>query len=199
MPRIAAALGGLVLIVFSIGFNTVRYPKVREMVGPASPLAQPDQSPESTVTAGPVSTAPSRVPDKASSSSQSISDASRRGDAKGAEETELCLNSPAGACPVDPVSYSNADARWSEEPSESSSEYGGDVAMTGASVRPEADGGLVPLVRPAEERDPHEQPADDGETRRLPPVDPEDPVAEDPYVRRSAGDPIPFYPSTGYE
>jgi len=199
MPRIAAALGGLVLIVFSIGFNTVRYPKVREMVGPAAPVAQGDRSPESTVAAELVSSAPARVPEKPKTSSRSIPAASRTGDTPGAEATELCLNSPTGPCPVDPLSYSDANPRWFDGLSESSGDSAGDIAMPGASVRPEADDGLVPLVRPAEERDWRQQPPGDDLVARLPPVDPEDPVAEDPYVRRSAGDPVPFYPSTGYE
>ena len=35
MPRSAAAILGLTLVAFSIGFNTVRYPMVWEMIGPA--------------------------------------------------------------------------------------------------------------------------------------------------------------------
>ena len=43
MPRTAATILGLTLVAFSIGFNTVRYPVVWEMVNPAraSELAQP--------------------------------------------------------------------------------------------------------------------------------------------------------------
>ena len=36
MPRSAATIFGLALVAFSIGFNTVRYPIVWDMVGPAS-------------------------------------------------------------------------------------------------------------------------------------------------------------------
>lgn len=43
MPRIAVAVGVLVLIVFSIGFNTVRYSTVWEMVGDPVQPDQPDQ------------------------------------------------------------------------------------------------------------------------------------------------------------
>ena len=43
MPRSAATILGLMLVAFSIGFNTVRYPVVWEMVSPArtSESAQP--------------------------------------------------------------------------------------------------------------------------------------------------------------
>jgi len=202
MPRIAAALGGLVLIVFSIGFNIARYPKVRAMVGPPSPLSQPDPSSESATTSESVTAPPVRATNTAPRDSpQSIPEASPSEVADGAA---LCLNSPTGACPVDPAAQTNADASWSKEDaasswSVSSGEYAPDDAAATTSGRPETDGGLVPLIRPADKPDPHQQAAGDDAVRRLPPVDPEDPTAEDPYVRRAAGDPIPFYPSTGYE
>ena len=44
MPRIAAAIGIFALIVFSIGFNMVRYPRVWEMVGVSPHLAQSSES-----------------------------------------------------------------------------------------------------------------------------------------------------------
>jgi hypothetical protein len=53
MPRSAATLLGLVLVALSIGFNTVRYPVVWEMVGPArasesaQPAAAKPEQPES--------------------------------------------------------------------------------------------------------------------------------------------------------
>jgi len=47
MPRIAAALGALLLMVFSIGLNISRYPMVWEMVGPATHLPQSEVAAES--------------------------------------------------------------------------------------------------------------------------------------------------------
>ena len=47
MPRPAAIILGLALVAFSIGFNTVQYPMVWEMVGPvqATESAQPETTP----------------------------------------------------------------------------------------------------------------------------------------------------------
>lgn len=71
MPRFAATMMGLVLVAFSIGFNTVRYPVVWEMVDPAraSERAEPaavtqPAEPESPAPTPPVSASPPPEPAK---------------------------------------------------------------------------------------------------------------------------------------
>jgi pyruvate/2-oxoglutarate dehydrogenase complex dihydrolipoamide acyltransferase (E2) component len=65
MPRTAAAILGLTFVAFSIGFNTVQYPVVWEMVGPVpanesaqAAVVSPSEEPESLAPAVPPQPAP---------------------------------------------------------------------------------------------------------------------------------------------
>ena len=68
MPKILPAFVALAVIAFSIGFNTVRYPIVWEMVGPSAHLPEESSSsesetaPQSTKPAESIASAPSENP-----------------------------------------------------------------------------------------------------------------------------------------
>ena len=68
MPKILPALVAVAVIAFSIGFNTVRYPIVWEMVGPSAHLpeesssSEPEMAPQSTKPAESIASIPNDNP-----------------------------------------------------------------------------------------------------------------------------------------
>jgi hypothetical protein len=117
MPRSAATMLGLMLVAISIGFNTVRYPVVWEMVGPvrasesvqsavASPSEKPDSPPQPSQPADPIEGKPTpEVADKVvAGDSLSVEGSPASGDRAVASEAEA--RKP--LVPVTPVISANA-------------------------------------------------------------------------------------------
>ncbi len=169
MPRIAASVGALVLIVFSIGFNISRYPKVWEMVGATSHLPQ---SAETSQALAVIEPAADSVPEVALKATPVEGSGAELGDAWVADAESLPETSPTGASQAQPPATLTPSTALPAET------IGVDTPT----------GQLVPLERLARQPDTDS----DTEVRRLPPVHDDTATVAD----RSPGDPIPFYPST---
>ena len=176
MPRTAATMFGMVLVALSIGFNTVRWPIVGRMVGPAEgptlpgestvPPATPEQpaNPAAAQPASPAPTAPVAAP-----AVKPLPDVDKTA---GDDRPAIPLEQPADFAPT-----------AGENPSS-------------ASIRQQTP--LVPVPRTRTSTEPAAGIEYDGTVRRLPPVDPSEP----PPVsgnRPSSDGALPVYPSTGIE
>jgi hypothetical protein len=180
MPRFAATILGLVLVAFSIGFNTVRYPVVWEMVNPAqanaavptTTVTQPAE-PESPAPPAPVTPPPEpakpievtptpevkATPDVTDKTVNGTVQASEGGtsDTDAAAKSEEAVEADLAARkPLVPVTVV------------SSPRFAGNVAVGGAGIS------------------------------RLPPVDQNDPNPATRNAQLSSGS-IPIYPTTGIE
>jgi hypothetical protein len=175
MPKTAATMTGLLLAACSIGFNTIRYPIVSEMVGPALAYA-PSGEP-----LPPAPAAPPMQPEPPSPAS--------------APSNSAAGNPPAAQAEVQPVpdvAGAIADAALpAAELADSAAAARDDGAAT-ASTSPEkplAPVSLAAVSGPAAAADPS------GAVRRLPPVDLSPPAAGRDW--QPTGGSIPVYPSTG--
>lgn len=183
MPRSATIIFGLVLVAFSIGFNTWRYPVVWQMVSPASasaaavkpPTATPAVQPENPATAEPKAKPKKKktTPPPALATQTEVKPI-----------LDVVAKKPAADAPL---------------PSEAKLP---DVA-TAATTPPAANPGLPastslekPLVAVPKLMT-VEKPIVAAEVHRLPPVDPNVPLVRN--VSASPGGAIRVYPSTGIE
>lgn len=171
MLRIAATLLGFAVVAFSIGFNTIHYPLVWEMTGPA-----PSNEASQPVAVSP----PARSEDPAPAPPLHVLPAISRAEVKPipdvASRTAVDRSSPADTnAPPDAKPAADAGA-----------------AATGADTqRPLVP--ITPASAPAVSRGGAELAPG---VRRLPPVEP----ANSALTIRGAGasnGPIPIYPSTG--
>ena len=196
MPRIAAALAGLALVVFCIGFNIAQYPRVWEMAAVPEGATQPEESPQAQQAEEPVASplafsAPPRLDEPA----DDWADGPPVADPPVANPA---VANPAWNDPWDDPSPTDTGPTFAEpagpDTAESTMEdyYEYDATPYEPIPTSTADESASP---PATERpaDPPMDPAPG--IQRLPPVDPNAPVAADPYVPLSRGDPIPFYPT----
>jgi hypothetical protein len=170
MPRIAVAVGVVALTAFSIGFNTVRYTVVWEMVGGSSHRWQPSQPSPSATLPQPTSV---------------LEDDAVHRTAVEAEKEGTGHEDPYGLAARQP------------QQSGPSSQYsaGGDAAEA---VTPSASIRQLVRVEPPDVRQERAGNLDPGcEVRRLPPVDQVAPFPAERRLVRSPEDPIPIYPSTG--
>ena len=177
MPRSAATILGLILVAFSIGFNTTRYPVVWEMANPAraTEAAQPTEAlqpekpeslaptaPHETVPASSHPTLPIRMQPASEIAGRIIIDASESGrnGSASSEATDWDKDAAAGVesrKPLVPVTS---------------------VGLPSASVSTVVGGAGI---------------------RRLPPVERTSSDVTKRVLARSSDGTIPVYPSTGIE
>jgi len=197
MPRIAAVVCTLALIVASIGFNIRRYPVVWQMVGPSSPLpqsrhsAQPIAAAEST-TAAPHSDAPAGVDHLESDAGEPFGRDDRRQDDR-AEHDKPSWSVCRPCAPPDARGYqlqSRAEATVLQEGVSSADPVG--QSRSGRA--------LVPVVVDSELADAGAVCSASGAgIRRLPPTDNAPALSTDLFASQTPDDPIPFYPTTGID
>jgi hypothetical protein len=181
MPRFAATILGLVLVAFSIGFNTLRYPVVWEMVNPAraSESAQPatvtqPEKPESPAPTPPAPASPPSEPAKPI-------EVTPMPEVKAVPEvTEKIVD---GNAQLGEGGTSDGDAAKSEEAAEAEL----------AARKP-----LVPVTAVSAPHVPGNEAVGGAGISRLPPVDRNDPNLANRNAQLSGGS-IPIYPTTGIE
>jgi hypothetical protein len=182
MPRFAATILGLVLVAFSIGFNTVRYPVVWEMVNPAranetvqpATVTQPAE-PESLAPAPPVPASPPPEPAKPI-------EVTPTPEVKAAPEvTDKTVD---GNTQVGEGGTSDGDAAAKSEEA---------VEAELAARKP-----LVPVTVVSTPSVPGDEAGGGAGISRLPPVDQNDPNLASRNAQLSGGS-IPIYPTTGIE
>ena len=175
MPRIAASVGVFALIVFSIGFNMARYPRVWEMVGGPSQLSQPGQSLQPGATTEPVSVPQAETAEQPTTSWQT---------------TRIALADDV----LPPPEEVAAAPKYAS--------LAGQIDTFGESGSGKA---LVPVTPPDVEMysDLEQDAADPSglgpEVTRLPTIDRAGSADAGRLASRSAQMPIPDYPSTGIE
>ena len=182
MPRFAATIMGLVLVAFSIGFNTVRYPVVWEMVNPAraSESAQPATvtqpvEPESLAPTPPAPASPPSEPAKPI-------EVTPTPEVKAASEiTDKIVN---GNAQLGEGGTSDGDAAAKSDEA---------VEAELAARKP-----LVPVTAVSAPRVPGNVAVGGAGISRLPPVDRNDPNLARRNAQLSGGS-IPIYPTTGIE
>ena len=195
MPRIAAAVGVLVLIVFSIGFNTVQYPRVWEMVGATSHLpqsAEPSQPPSiaqpARNSATEVAVKPMIVWQATPVPLATEPDGGQIHDTVGRIDNPSHEKSPNGQAFAGPQRSDTPEhVRVASVRQDSTS----DSPDSDTAVTP-----LVPIERPADEPDVTARSGWDPEVRRLPPVDDDASATKRPNGKLPENA-TPFYPSSG--
>jgi hypothetical protein len=184
MPKTAATITGLMLAACSIGFNTVRYPIVSEMVGPLLASAPPGDVCDAGVP--PAASGNAAVPPAATA------------DAQTATKEEPLPSAPAVLAEVKPVpdlatvvpDAIPPVAERTDKPAAAKD----DDAAAGSTV-PEKP--LVPVSQAAVLGSTPAGGELAGAVRRLPPVDPNQPPPPSGRNWQSAGGAVPVYPSTG--
>ena len=170
MPRIAVAVAVVALIAFSIGFNTVRYTVVWDMVGGSSHPAQPSQpSPSATLPQ------PTTV----------VQDDAVHRTAVEAEKAATGYEDPYGLAARQPQ---QSGPTTQDSPGANAAQPTTPLASVPQLARaeaPDARQGTAACLDSG------------GEVRRLPPVDQVAPSPADRHLVRSPQDPIPIYPGSG--
>jgi len=217
MPRIAVALGVLAAVAFCIGFNTVRYPVVWDMLqqpGLPVPASQPADapSPAALVTKPPQPAAKSTP--STGSASKTTADAGKRAPPAANQadsEPEFCTAD--GVCQIAagprPTTQKGPSPRQGSSGSASAAApvLPRDASLDGlkdrsleSSLQPPASR-LATAARVARVERPL-VPVPDGppvsSLRSLPSVDESAAAASGPAVPPPAGASTPFYPTTGY-
>jgi cell division protein FtsN len=170
MPRIAVAVAVVALIAFSIGFNTVRYTVVWDMVGGSSHPSQPSQPSPSATPPQSTTVVQNDAADRTAVESQR--------EATGYEDPyDLAARQPQQSGPT-----------TQDSPAVEAAEPTAPLASTPQLARAE----------PADARQDTAACWDPGgEIRRLPPVDQVAPSPADRRLVLSPQDPIPIYPGSG--
>ncbi len=174
MPRSAAAILGLALVALSIGFNTVRYPMVWDMVGPA-------RATEKEVSSSPRPKEPA---------SHSPAPPSRKAPPPRTAEPIAVKPAPVAA------------KKSVEKPRPSAAKPDGGTAAQDkkpAAAEPKPEKQLVPVTQVSLASAPANGATIGTVIRRLPPVEPTDPNAANRANTLPAGGTIPVYPTTGIE
>ncbi len=182
MPRSAAAMLGIALVAFSIGFNTVRYPVVWEMVAPTGTSEGSDptnMSPSSPAVAETPAVPRSAVePPKAMATTSGT--------------VPIFASAKMGLSPLTtPPSPQLVEDAAADETQGTSSEN-----AEGAAGAREVQKAMVPMVPVALSRLSSDNMAESG-IRRLPPVVPG--YVSPASVIQFPSDSIPIYPTTGIE
>ena len=173
MPRTAATILGFVLVALSIGFNTVRYPEVWEMVNPNRASEVPPSAaappPEKPASAPPQLAVPSPPP----------------------KPIEVKPPKPIEVKPTPAV----AEKAAVELPGvEQKKAAGNEFAADQEGRKP-----LVPVAQVNTAETPEKGGADGAGIRRLPPVDPNSANLANRNFQQMQGGSIPIYPTTGIE
>lgn len=194
MPRSAATILGLALVAFSIGFNTVRYPVVWEMVSPArasekvKPSApSPPEEPASRPPAPPQRPAP--PPRKAEPIA--VKPAPKPPAAKPAPKVAAAKPAPKVA------KKSRADDSRSTSSGPASDRAAANDKAAPAEVKPQKP--LVPVTQVSPANAPVSEATSAAVLHRLPPVEPTDANSASPQPAVFSGGSIPVYPATGIE
>jgi len=224
MPRIAVALGVLAAVAFCIGFNTVRYPVVWEMLqqpGLPFPTANPADAPSPAALAAKAPQPAAKSTQSAGPASKTTANASKRAPAAANEadpEPEFCTAD--GVCHIAagprPTTQKGPSPRQGSSGSASAAAPAlpRDASLDGlkdrtpdSRLQPPASGlrppasSLAPAARLARVERPL-VPVPDGPPARtlqpLPPVDELAAAASGPAMPPPAGASTPFYPTTGY-
>lgn len=216
MPRIAASLGVVVVVAACIGFNTMRYPVVREMVAASHQLPQLGQASK------PVETLAAKAPSTDGKTPAAATPLHPGYICTGdvcriatAQEIQQAAQQPAE--PLRPVAPAVATEARPAQPARSPV-----AAATPATAKPEgssaqpvpaepqsAIGMLVPVARPDVSSSPAQLPrasqvksastsqqlASAAGVRRLPTIDSAEAYAAD-ASGASIGDQVPIYPTT---
>jgi len=200
MARISAKVAGFALIVLSIGFNTWRYPAVREMVGASPCVSESNELSPTALIRGPESPLEPRH-----GTAPTV--------ALKASRVEPCDSPPAGRTDIVPAKRDspeptecNGRPDRQASPSTASVAAGGpaDTFALGTAKRLVPVGRLVPVVRPvqtaghAADRPPAEPPAFNAQVIRLPPIGSTASDAARQGLRPFPSAVIPIYPTTGY-
>lgn len=208
MPRIAAAAGALALIVFSVGVNIARYPRVWEMVSARSHLPQSSQASQPAAVVEP---SPASAP-KLAVGSTTPWQAAAVPLATGELRED---DSPERAAVADQPEDSRRQQYALEPEMDGQGTHRSDAAEA-VTIAPSAKcgrsarqgdsaggtvlaGRLVPLVRPSVETPAVDRSERDGSVRRLPPVDQVTSVRGPRPAAASQTDAIPIYPGTGVD
>lgn len=194
MPRSAAAILGLMLVALSIGFNTMRYPVVWEMVGPAraSKSAQPAAALQSEKPDGPAPQERVRTPSHPSNSGKA------KLERKAGEKAATDKPHPTKPIQVKPAAESAGKmVAGNAKSAEVGSTNSAAVARAAEGM---ADGRpLVPVAVVSARNTPGGEAANGAAVRRLPPVEQVEPNFangdQTPFLNGS----IPVYPTTGIE
>lgn len=202
MPRIAASVGVFVLIVFSIGFNMVRYPAVWEMVDGSSHLPQLSESSRPEAAPEPASAPQPEVAVRPTVSWQATSIPLPADDQESPRQPSPTVREESQ--PAADAQGSNDDVPGAEDNDvgflqevKPSAKYASSAGQP-ETAAPSASGGLlVQPVRSEVERESAAQPRPQQEVRRLPPVDPFSRPVADPHAFQSSRGPIPIYPTSG--
>ncbi len=196
MPRIAVALGVLASVAFCIGFNTVRYPVVWEMLQqPGLPVfaSQPADAPSPAALATkPPQPAAKSTPSTGSASKTSAKSGRRAFAAASQAESEPEFCTADGVCQI--AAGPQPTTLKGSTPAPKS---GADLAASLPGLP--RDASLDGLKDRVERR---LVPVPDGppvsSLRSLPPVDESAAAASGPAVPQPAGASTPFYPTSGY-
>jgi len=197
MPRIAASVGVFALIVFSIAFNMIRYPRVWEMVGPPAEISQTEQSSQPVTTTEPAP-APQPEVDAPAATPQSPIPVAMPADDWREQPAPLAPDDDRYASFADlPGPYADATPPQEEVPS--AAQYAALAGQIDELSRSPSERPLVPVVQPgARQGDAHTAQLD-AQVCRLPPVEEDDPAAVEHLASRLSEQPIPVYPTTGIE
>jgi hypothetical protein len=223
MPRIAVALGVLAAAAFCIGFNTVRYPVVWEMLNQAGvprAASTPADGPSLAALTAKPSQPSAKSTQSAGSASKTAADAGKRSRAAPDQadcEHEFCTAD--GLCQIATGPQPGAKKGSSPAPKSGADHAGSppglprDASLDGlkgqtreSSLQPPASG-----LQPPDSRLPSAAklarverplvPVPDGPpaspVQPLPPVDESAAAASGPAVPQPAGASTPFYPTTG--
>jgi hypothetical protein len=205
MPKILPALGTVLIIAASIGFNTMRYPIVWEMTGPSTEPAENSEAAEAESAASSTpaalavesaATSPSHAEDKARPPEPPETPVAKTGGdlpvekpataAIAANETKSSVEAQAN--PLESAQIVKAEpARREETPPMTKL-----VPITIGLISGNA--GQTAAARPGEDA---ARPADDAGVRRLPPVEPSQPLPAGRYAAEYRAAPLVIYPSTG--
>jgi len=173
MPRTAATILGFLLVALSIGFNTVRYPEVWEMVNPNRVSGAPPE------TAAPVPEKPASAPPQLAVPSPPP------------KPIEVKPPKPIEVTPTPAV----AEQAAVEQPGVEQKKAKGNEPATD----PEGRKPLVPVAQVNTAETPEKGGADGAGIRRLPPVDPNGASLVNRGLQALEGGSIPIYPTTGIE
>jgi len=216
MPRIAASIGVIALIAFSIGFNMARYPRVWEMVGGPLPLMQSEKSLPSQAT-----TEPASAPQTATAARPNIvwqtAPIALAEDKPGDDWADDRSEEPeAGADNEDRyTSFSRANRTYSntwqpEEELTAGEKYASLAGKIDTFEESKSDEALVPvssvrltvrseIVSPDADDEMDDQSEVAREVQRLPPVDRISSMASGSSASQFSDETITDYPNTGIE
>jgi len=188
MPRSAATIFGLALAAISIGFNTVRYPLVWEMIGPAragekvlssapSALAEPASHPPTPPPRAAPPPRPALPPRKA----------------------EPIAVKPAPVVAQKSVAKKPQPAAPGPESGQAAADKKPAASPKVAAAEPKPQKRLVPVTQVSRSNAPADTATVGTVIRRLPPVEPVDPNATNGNAAPTPDGSIPVYPTTGIE